>query len=546
MKQFLLISILILSCCIHAVPTKAQAPVNNGGFENWESVPLAFVPDDWKVELSHEFANQVNTQVNESTDGTYSLKLTTVDDPLGTEPYLGFAVLGEVGESGPSGGIPWTEDVDQLQFDAKYDIQSGDIGYAMVQIYDNSGILIGGGTMSFTGTQTTVLATETLDISYTGTPAEIMIGFVSSDFQNTANAVAGSWMQVDNVRLFNGGMEVSTPIPNYSFENWSEITIDDPTFWTSSNMELSVDNTPNVEQSTNAYNGTYAAQLTNLQMTGYVMVGALSYGDKLWDGQVAYTDKPQFFTGAYNYMPVGNDYASIYISFYDNSAQNVAGNYLDINATTGYKTFVLPLYWDPANNDPVTTSIGVIAGQNQVAGSVLLVDDFKFENGSMVNFTVHDNSTPTPNFIMGATINIDSYVGTDGTTDLNGDYSLPLPDGTYNITVTHPDYDNYTGTLSVNGPTNKEIVMSLATGIKSPRKDPVSIFPNPASETLYFSKIEGLEKIEVINMNGSVVKEIKSLNGLNSINISDLAPGKYIISISTNQNVCQKTIIVNR
>jgi hypothetical protein len=106
----------------------AQTPITNGSFENWEDVPVAFVPDNWEVEKDDEIADLVNTRMNEATEGDYSLKLETIIDG-----DLGFAVLGVVGDEGPEGGIPWTEEVDELRFDVKYSTEGSDASVVMVQ-----------------------------------------------------------------------------------------------------------------------------------------------------------------------------------------------------------------------------------------------------------------------------------------------------------------------------------------------------------------------------------------------------------------------------
>jgi hypothetical protein len=128
----------------------SQTPINNGSFETWEDVPIAFVPDNWEVERDHETADLINTRMNESTEGTYSIKLTTIiDEDL--DPNRGYAVLGELDDEGiPVGGIELAEDVDELRFDVKYSTQIADPVMVIVQIFDAAGDEIGGGSQTFT------------------------------------------------------------------------------------------------------------------------------------------------------------------------------------------------------------------------------------------------------------------------------------------------------------------------------------------------------------------------------------------------------------
>ncbi|PWE00142.1 T9SS type A sorting domain-containing protein [Marinilabilia rubra] len=543
MKQSLLRFSLILSFSIIIVSIHAQSPIANGGFETWEDVALLSGPDNWNIEKDHEAGSLVNYQVADATEGSSSIRLVTMDDPGGESyTYSGYAIQGEVNQTGAAGGIPWTEDVDQLVCDVKYDIQTGDDALILVVAYNN-GSEIGGGQLLINGTESS-WSSLYVDLTLSGTPTELFVGFTSSNFEGTP--IDGSWLQVDNVRLFNNGSEVGTTLPNFSFETWSDITINDPESWSSTNMELSEDNVTNVEPTTNAYSGTYAAQLTNVQMDGYVMTGGLTYGDEPWDGKTAYNEKPRLLTGAYNYTPVGDDMARIYVNFYDSEDMGVAGALVDIDATTGYETFVLPIYWNPANNDPVSTSVGVSAGESQVAGSVLLVDELNFENGSEVTFTVHDGGDPEPTYISGANIEIETYAGSTVTTDQNGSFFMYLPDGVYDITVTHPDYDTYTGTIDITGNTDPVVVMSVATDIHSIQNETFSVFPNPASERLFFSNHEEIESLKIITLNGMVVEKIIPAQGANSIDISHLLPGKYIVSLITRKGMVNRQIVISR
>lgn len=526
----------------------AQTPITNGGFEDWEDVPVAFVPDDWEVEKDHETGDLINARVEESTEGNYSLKLTTIVDPENSDPLMGFAVLGEVGDAGPEGGIPWTEAVDELQFDVKYSTEGADAAMAMVQIFDASGENIGGGTATYTGVQdpSNEWVTETIALSYIGTPAEILIGFISSNYMDEPSIAAGSWIQVDNVRLFNSGTEATTTIPNFSFENWSDFTIYDPVGWSSTNMELSENGVANVTQSTNAFEGTYAARLENLDMGDYIMTGGMNYGDLPWSGTTSYDDKPEFLIGSYNYTPIGADQGRIHLSLKD-ASDNILGNALfDFGATSDYETFVLPInYWSTDATDNV--QIGISAGEIPVAGSVLLVDDFQFVNGYNVNFTVQDNASPEPNKLLNATIEINTYKGAVLATDLNGSKIVRLPNGTYDITVSLSGYDDYTGQITVNNQDiNETITMPVATGIEEQSGESLSVIPNPASDKLSIKAWQQVKRIRIHNMSGVVVLDQQTNGQKSEINISGIPTGQYVIQLETNKTTISKSIMIAR
>ena len=547
-------SIFILALAgIMNLNSTAQTPISNGGFENWEDVPIVEIPDDWETDRDNESGPLVTSKIEDATAGTYSLKLTTIPDPDDPEPLMGYAVLGEIGEAGPVGGISWAEAVDELRFDAKYNAEGDDKPTALVQVFNSNGDNIGGGTKQFTGTHDTTWDTDvSFPIAYTGTPAEIMIGFVSSDHTNSDNITPGSWIQVDNVRLFNGGTEASTPIPNFSFESWSDLTINDPVNWTSTNMELSEHGVANVTQSTDRIEGSFSARLENLDMGGnYVRTGALYYGETLWNGNTSYPDKPDFLIGSYKYTPVGDDMGQIHCHFDDDTDNEfILGNiYHEFGATDGYEEFILPAkYWDEANTQYL--NLGISAGKNGVAGSTLLVDNLQFVNGYDVEFTVHDDATPEPNFLQDATIDIETYKPRPEDpliTDQNGKKQLKLPNGTYNFTVSHQDYDDYSGSLTIeDAATTKEVTMSVATGIEEQQANNLSVYPNPASEKVFIRSLDQIKGIKILNMNGAVISEKRTNGKKPFINISGIPNGQYIIQIKTEKTTISQSIMIEK
>ena len=64
------------------------------------------------------------------------------------------------------------------------------------------------------------------------------------------------------------------------------------------------------------------------------------------------------------------------------------------------------------------------------------------------------------------------------------------------------------------------------------KKEIISIYPNPVSEVLNISmKISKEEKVEIFNMEGRKVLETTIANGRNTVNVSHLAVGDYILRI---------------
>ena len=78
-----------------------------------------------------------------------------------------------------------------------------------------------------------------------------------------------------------------------------------------------------------------------------------------------------------------------------------------------------------------------------------------------------------------------------------------------------------------------------------PEMDPVTLYPNPASEkiALYVNYLY-IENIRIFNTNGSLVLEKKNLLNSEEINISNLDPGIYFAKINLGDKVYNKKFIL--
>ena len=64
------------------------------------------------------------------------------------------------------------------------------------------------------------------------------------------------------------------------------------------------------------------------------------------------------------------------------------------------------------------------------------------------------------------------------------------------------------------------------------KKDLIAIYPNPVSDILNISvKISKDEKVEIYNMEGRKVLETTIGKGKNTVNVTNLPTGNYILSI---------------
>jgi len=189
--------------------------------------------------------------------------------------------------------------------------------------------------------------------------------------------------------LFISGVSFSqsNTIDNGDFENWTTTSTTEADNWNSFNsLMVSIGAPENLIKTTDAYNGTYAAQLiTDSTLVG-IIPGIISNGLDLGEG-VAFSGSPTNFTGAYKYTNALNDTAFIYIEFTENG-NTVGAQYLEeLGNVNTYTTFNLPI---TLTGQPDTMII-VCSSGNQI-GSTLYIDNFQLSGG---NVDIVENTIPT-------------------------------------------------------------------------------------------------------------------------------------------------------
>lgn len=95
----------------------------------------------------------------------------------------------------------------------------------------------------------------------------------------------------------------------------------------------------------------------------------------------------------------------------------------------------------------------------------------------------------------------------------------------------------------------KSNVLLGANELKNTHHAELNVFPNPSSSILNINithhKITNNNSIEIYDMQGKSVKRISSINSENSISVSELAKGQYIINLmDKNKTITSKTFVV--
>lgn len=380
MKKLLqLISVLLLTLTVNA-----QDQLYNNSFNMWTTNTLASHPITWTCSYEAGVPSTVTPAViqksNDATDLTSSIKLTTADFQ---GPAFGFILLGQIGDQGPEGGVPFTISADSLIFDAKFDIQPDDSANVYV-ILKNSGMPFDMNIFTIGGTSSgwTRMAFKINPFNFT--PDSLLLGFTSSDTQNGGAAV-GSWIMIDNIR-FRDGASYSSPIPNPSFEEWNDITAENTNEWFTFNATYAGFGGQTAFQSTDVQEGAYAMNLIpdsvmiaggNQFMSGLAIYGNFDFNTGNATGK-SFAATPTSMTGYYKWTPVNGATGGVSVEFKADGSTVGAGSFEFNTAQSTYTQFTIPLTLSSA---PDTILVIVDAGQE--VGSSLLIDNIQFAGGNV-------------------------------------------------------------------------------------------------------------------------------------------------------------------
>lgn len=198
----------------------------------------------------------------------------------------------------------------------------------------------------------------------------------------------------------------------------------------------------------------------------------------------------------------------------------------------------------------VSTDVPELAGQSSVKLR------FVFNNGvfsmsntegvAIDNISIYDcNLVPTAEFTY-ATNGLDvSFVnssenGTSYSWNFGDNQFLPSTSTEENPTFTYLTAGSYYVLLTVTNEcssTQYGTFIDVMTDINTINISGLSIFPNPATETITISGLIS-ETIQLLNSNGQIIS-IETING-NSLFIRDLAAGNYFIKVTSDE----KTVII--
>lgn len=420
MREFLL-----FLCSVILIQHAQSQYIQNGDFENWAQSNYYTYPDNWFILTENNSANVRLEKSTDSQEGSYAVKLKTTVNTGDT--VFGLGLYGILGNDLSFKGMPFTTTGDMLHFNYKSNVVTGDLGLVMCILYKNNQV-VDSVTYPILASQATWASVQIPVNSGQIQPDSMFLGFLSSlPSAFGGSPLPGTWLLVDNVYFTLGVNPTPLPVPNYSFENWSTASAEDPVSWSSSNQGILLiqNSMTNVVKTTDVYTGTYAARLSTVIQSGNIVEGLLDYSQP-------FTTLPASFKFFYKYMPSGDDTAVVFVQFLKNGTE-IGSIYYQIGSEViNYQQLTLPL---SLNDTPDTLKVFLFSGNN--AGSVLYVDNIKFPCATPLyafgQFTSSSaiNTTWTP---VGSETQWQLEWGLSGFTQGTGNTVLVYNSHTYNIT----------------------------------------------------------------------------------------------------------------
>ena len=215
-----------------AFTTIAQNTVPNAGFENWTSTTYQKL-DNYTTQSSFVlflFDSLVTERDTDRIAGKYSIKMKT--RIVGNDTVFGFFTSGDFDTDN---GFPYSQRPDSLVGYYKCDVKAGDSAFVLVR-FSVAGTIFSFAIKEFTGTQNT-WTRFSMPLNLLLTPDSMFIGGVSSNAINEINIQDGSTLMLDSLHFVGTG--ITQQILNGDFENWSDITYEEPDDWSTLNAATS-------------------------------------------------------------------------------------------------------------------------------------------------------------------------------------------------------------------------------------------------------------------------------------------------------------------
>ncbi len=534
------------------ITTLINAQIPGGSFETWQTATFEYPQHaDWTVyheETSPEKAGLLEKS-GDASDGNYAIKFNT----FGNYDF-GYVVYGELGEGGPSGGIPFADDPTEVTISYKCTMATGDSAHIWVWLY-SGGSQITEDEFTVEGTQSVYKDTTFNLTAYTETPDSLMFGVIPCNPFVEEIRTDGNEVYFDNVR-FNGTNNVQ--LPDNSFEIWASKVQD----YTAEmhNIEALC------EKSDDAYSGNFALKMTTINVEweednneihrdsyltlwgkkDYVQVSEDDWEARITGGLPVHARKDTLVF-YYKYIPPAGvtDTAQVGLKF-DKDSLEVYSYWGMLLPTDTYTKFEIPYdlddVWTKSSVEADSMILELesskwrqnwLESDTTIEGSSLYIDYIYFKSQLYYTLiaTAGSNGIVSPadtSILHGDTLTFtitpdDGYeidsVSYNGT-DISGDLEQSGSDFTYTV-------NNVTGDGSL------YVSFKVTTGIEYTgfAKDNILIYPNPVTDILYITGATKESIVQFISVTGAVIYQ-KKISENTSIDVSHIPAGLYFVKIN--------------
>lgn len=191
----------------------------------------------------------------------------------------------------------------------------------------------------------------------------------------------------------------------------------------------------------------------------------------------------------------------------------------------------------PAGNTTYTVTGTDANNCSASATTDVVVNPLPVINFSLANTTVCVNASPEA-------LSATPAGGTFSGTAVSGSSFDPQASGAGTFGITYA----YTDSLGCSSTLSDSISVDACTGIAQYNGSNLVVYPNPVRDQLMLKNLEGTALVKVMDQTGRLVLEtsVSPQSGEARINTASLSEGVYHISISSNNSILSRRIIVQR
>lgn len=355
-----------------------QDQLPNNSFENWVEIEIRDSLDFWNTTNASFFPYDPSvSKIETGVDGKAVL-LENVEIPEEEELFSGGIILSaELSDDGELPmGYPYDSEVDNFNAYLRFDIAPLDTAFVLV-ILESEGIPFSFLNVPIIGAQPTwELFSWDLDDAFIA-PDAVTIAFFSSGYGESV-PLEGSWMEVDSVFFGNSG-ETPEPLPNFSFEDWTTVSIDACVDWYSFDpLVAGVLGINNIYQSTDAVEGDFSMLIEtneiNLEeeIIPFISNGEFDFISEELEGGTPYTSDPLLFKGQYKFLSEADDTAYVYMIF-STDAGDIEEYSDTLYPTEDWEEFSFDIDLEFTPDSVLAAFFG-----GQLADAQIFYDDFRF------------------------------------------------------------------------------------------------------------------------------------------------------------------------